>query len=398
MLPLTHVEPWRRAMFGLVIVALTGVGQSDRRETACRGAQPENSDAQPLPVRRLPRDQLLVYLDDKGQARSIASAKEWPLRRNQILLAMQSIMGQLPVGEEKRCPLDIAVHEEEDCGQYVRRLISYQSEPGSRVPAFLLVPKPVLEGPQRKAPAVLALHPTDHQIGHRVVVGLGGRPNRQYASELAERGFVVLAPSYPLLADYQPDIRELGWESGTLKAIWDNMRGLDLLESLPYVKQGGFGAIGHSLGGHNAVFTAAFDTRIVATVSSCGLDSFLDYYGGDPMRWLPEQGWAQTRYMPRMAQYRERLEEIPFDFHEVVAAIAPRRLLLIAPLHDHNFRADSVDRIVQAARPVYQLLGAGDHLECEHPDCDHDFPPAMRDRAYRFLAKALCEVKESEGR
>ena len=143
-------------------------------------------------------------------------------------------------------------------------------------------------------------------------------PVRQRA---AERGYVTLAPSYPLMARYQPDIRALGWQSGALKSIWDNTRGLDLLESLPFVKRGAFGAIGHWLGEHNAVFTSVFDERIQVVVSSCGLDSFLDYYGGDEKVWLPEKGWTQTRYMPRLSQYRGRLAEIPFDFHELIGAL-----------------------------------------------------------------------------
>ena len=53
------------------------------------------------------------------------------------------------------------------------------------------------------------------------------------AAELAERGFVTFAPNYPKLAKYQPDLEGLGWESGTLKAVWDNIRGLDLLTTLP---------------------------------------------------------------------------------------------------------------------------------------------------------------------
>ena len=88
---------------------------------------------------------------------------------------------------------------------------------------------------EESTPAVLCLHGTDNVVGHGTVVGLGKRPNRGYASELAERGYVTLAPNYPLLAKYQPDLKKLGWESGTLKAVWDNIRGLDLLESLPFV-------------------------------------------------------------------------------------------------------------------------------------------------------------------
>jgi len=236
---------------------------------------------------------------------------------------------------------------------------------------------------------VLALHPTNNDIGHGVIVGLGGKSNRQYASELAERGYVVLAPSYPLLAKYQPDLKALGWESGTLKAVWDNMRGLDLLESLPFVKPGAFGAIGHSLGGHNSVFTSVFDDRIKVVVSSCGLDSFLDYYNGDEKVWQPEQGWTQTRYMPRLADYRSRLQEIPFDFHELIGALAPRDVLIVAPLKDSNFQAKSVDRIAASAGEVYKLYGHPDRLRVEHPDCEHDFPVEMREEAYKLFDRVL---------
>src|SRR4249920_1891441 len=104
---------------------------------------------------------------------------------------MESVMGKLP-GDEKRCPLDLKIEEEFDGGTYVRRLITYASEPGQRVPAYLLIPKEVLDG-KKKAPAVLCLHGTDNVVGHGTVVGLGKRPNRNYAQELAKRGYVTLA-------------------------------------------------------------------------------------------------------------------------------------------------------------------------------------------------------------
>jgi dienelactone hydrolase len=215
------------------------------------------------------------------------------------------------------------------------------------------------------------------------VVGLGGRPNRQYAAELAERGYVTLAPSYPLLAGYQPDWRALGYQSGAMKAIWDNIRGLDYLETLPFVRKRAFGAIGHSLGGHNSVYTAVFDHRIQAVVSSCGLDSYLDYKDGDI------RGWTSDRYMPGLLAYRERLRDIPFDFHEMIGALAPRACFISAPLRDDNFKADSVDRIVAAARQVYRLYRKPENLSLEHPDSAHDFPDEMRRRAYAMFDRHL---------
>ncbi len=209
---------------------------------------------------------------------------------------------------------------------------------------------------------------------------------------------MTLAPSYPLLANYQPDVIKLGWKSGTMKAVWDNMRGIDLLQSLDYVDPEQIGAIGHSLGGHNSVFTAVHDDRIKVVVSSCGLDSFLDYYGEAERVWMPEKGWTQTRYMPKLREYRGRLKEIPFDFHELIGSLAPRPVLIIAPLHDSNFRHESVDRVAKSASAVYALYGVEqrgeklrgkDRLQVLHPDCPHDFPLAMRQAAYAWIDRAL---------
>ena len=337
---------------------------------------------------RLDRTNLLLYCDSLGRTNTARTPAEWQHRRAEIVRGMERVMGKWP-GNARRVPLDVKVEAETDCGTYVRRFITYQSETNSRTPAYLLIPKATLAG-KKKAAAVLCLHPTDNTIGHKVVVGLGGKPNRQYAAELAERGFVTLAPAYPLLANYQPDLAALGWESGSLKAAWDNSRGLDLLAALPFVDAArGFGAIGHSLGGHNSVYTAVFDERIQVIVSSCGLDSYLDYYGGDPKNWQPERGWCQTRYMLKLANYRGRLAEIPFDFHELIGALAPRVCFISAPLKDSNFRWQSVDHIAAAAAPIYRLHGKPEHLLVEHPDCDHDFPDAMRTRAYQLFEQHL---------
>ena len=89
----------------------------------------------------------------------------------------------------------------------LRRRISYASEPGSRVPGYLLVPKRVIEKPDTKATAILCLHPTNNKDGVKTVVGLGSTENRQYAKELAERGFVTLAPACILCS---PTINRIG--------------------------------------------------------------------------------------------------------------------------------------------------------------------------------------------
>ncbi len=341
--------------------------------------------AEPAPT-RLPRENQLVYRDAAQQLQPVRTAADWQHRRAEILKAAQEVMGPLP-GPEKRGPLDVKVESEADAGSYVRRLITYASEPGDRTPAWLLIPKSASK--EKPAAAVLCLHPTNNDIGHDVVAGLGGKANRGYAAELAERGFITIAPSYPHLAKYWPDLKKLGWQSGTMKAIWNHVRALDLLDEMAEVRHGSYAAIGHSLGGHNSIFAGVFDERIKAVVTSCGFDAFPDYYGGDAKRWQPGQGWAQERYMPRLSAYAGRLPEIPFDFYELIAALAPRRVFINAPLHDSNFQHASVDRIVAAARPVFALLGQPDHLQVIHPDCPHDFPNEAREAAYRIIEETL---------
>ncbi|MCI0536134.1 MAG: alpha/beta hydrolase [Verrucomicrobiales bacterium] len=331
-----------------------------------------------LPSARLSHTNLLVYHNRSGKERPVKSVRDWKKRRAEIRVHMQEVMGPLP-GRKKRCPLDVQLIEETDRGLYVMWSITYAAEPGGRVPAYVLIPK-IAFRKKIKLPGVLALHQT-HRLGNKVVVGLGDSPNDQYGVELAERGYVVLAPAYPLLAEYHPDLKALGYVSGTMKAIWNNVRGLDLLDSLPFVRPGRFAAIGHSLGGHNSIYTAVFDERLKVIVSSCGFDSYRDYMDGNI------KGWASERYMPRLLSHKP--EEIPFDFHELIGALSPRSCFVSAPLGDTNFKWRSVDSVTEAARPVYHLFGAEKKLQVEHPDCGHLFPREMREAAYQMIDSEL---------
>lgn len=365
-----------------ICVAASLAFAADPAGSAARARAASPAQGEVARLRGLSRTNLLeLRTGQAAAAAQAASPSQWQGRRAEALEAFQSVAGKLP-GREHACALEPANDEETDCGTYVRRLISYQSQPGGRVPAYLCIPKTALNG--AKAPAVLCLHPTDNKVGFKVVVGLGGKPHRQYAAELAERGFVTLSPSYPLLADYQPDLKALDMPTGTMKAIWDNLRGLDYLESLPFVDaKRGFAAIGHSLGGHNAIFTSVFDERVRVVVSSCGFDSLLDYYGGNL------KGYVQERYMLSMAQFVNDAPSAPWDYYELIACLAPRLVYVNAPVRDANFRWDSVDRVADAARSVFALHGKAENLLVRHPDCEHDFPDSERLESYEWIARGL---------
>src|SRR5882762_713630 len=112
--------------------------------------------------KRLDSFDVLSFHVTESESEPAVAPAQWLKRRREILLAMQDVMGPLP-GANKRCPLEVRVEEETDCGSYVRRLISYASEPGARTPAYLCIPKAALNG--QPAPAFLCLHPTENSVG-----------------------------------------------------------------------------------------------------------------------------------------------------------------------------------------------------------------------------------------
>ena len=321
---------------------------------------------------------LLVSIDTDGAERPIATAAEWARRRKHILGNMRLVMGPMP-DRTKQHPLDVRELEVVRLDKAVRKKITYVAEKGDRVPAYLLIPHD-LKG---RMPAMLCLHQTT-RIGKGEPAGLGGKPNLHYALELAERGYVTLAPDYPNYGDYRFDPYKHGYVSCTMKGIWNHMRAVDLLAALPQVDPQRIGCIGHSLGGHNTMFVAAFDQRIKAMVSSCGFNAFPRYMGGDLT------GWSHRGYMPRIAAvYGKDPAKMPFDFTEIVAALAPRPFFINAPLRDANFDVTGVKDCIKAAAPVYELFGARAKLVAAHPDAEHDFPPDVRQAAYAMLDTVL---------
>ena len=330
----------------------------------------------------------MVYCDPSGREHEVRMLADWERRRQDILRGMQAAMGPLP--DRSHLPaLDVKIVDESRLDGLIRRTITFvinQHPREERIPAYLFLPQQT--GPAHQFPAMLALHPTS-PIGKGEAAGFG-KPNHAYGLELARRGYVVLCPDYPSFGDYPCNFKDPAFASGTMKGIFNHMRCVDLLQSLPQVDGQRIGAIGHSLGGHNAMFLAAFDPRIKAVVSSCGWTPFGSYFGGNLA------GWTSPRYMPRLrTDYHLDPRQTPFDFYEVVAALAPRPFFSSSPLRDDNFAVDGVRKAIPEAQKVYDLLGAREALRVVYPDCTHDFPPQVRQQAYKFLDAALKSRPEA---
>lgn len=315
----------------------------------------------------------------------IDSPEAWEGRRASILRNLEQVMGPLPQREGLASVAVRVLEQKELASGTMRQHIEIdvatleQSRNGVSewMRAYLFLPK---ESRKEVQPAVLCLHQTV-PIGKEEPAGMGGSANLHYALELAERGYVTLAPDYPSFGEYHFDFKtQPQWLSGSMKAIWNNMRCLDLLQQLPQVHGQKLGCIGHSLGGHNTIFTSFFDKRVSVAVSSCGFTRFHKYYGGNL------KGWTSDRYMPKIAtEYQNDPDKVPFDFPELIAGIAPRGFFTSSPVRDDNFEVNGVKESIAQADKIYRLMHAEDRLRAIYPESAHDFPADARQQAYQFI-------------
>jgi hypothetical protein len=274
---------------------------------------------------------------------------------------------------------------------YTRREVSFAGEPGERITACVLVPK------NRKArvAGVLCPHPTHIEGKEASAIPGVARDGYQYGFELAERGFVTIVndhfavpPRVPKGSEYNsreferthPNWSPLG------KACWDVMRCADLLQTLPDVDAERIGCVGLSLGGNTTFWTTAFDSRIRAAVVACGTSTLR---GDRNSRYLWVREEANYHYMPRLGKWLDR-GELPFDFHEIAAFIAPRALKIQSGYHDEWCPGSAImGEFTARVHDVYDLYGKPEAFSHLHHGEHHNFGTMWRDAAYLWLERWL---------
>jgi dienelactone hydrolase len=333
----------------------------------------------------------LQRLAEEGAPRISAgypSMMEWLPKRTEIMDAWLTCMGGIP----EREPMEYRVLSETKYNGHTRLHLTYKVAYGDTVTAYLLIPDERL-GTESTCPAVLALHPTTAD-GKEDTAAECGRENRRYGLELVNRGFVVLAPDtitageriYPGQEAFRtaPFYEQYPDWSAVGKMISDHMYGVDLLVSLSCVNPQRIGAIGHSLGGYNAIFLAGIDRRIQAVVSSCGFSVFAG--DPDPNRW-GQRDWFS--HLPVLTAQIEQ-DQVPFEFNEIAALMAP------TPWFCWNGQQDAIFpnwRYIAEAMvdmdTFYKEIGADGSLSFLMGNAGHDFPAPTRKTAYNFLEEKL---------
>jgi dienelactone hydrolase len=283
------------------------------------------------------------------------------------------LIGDFPA----KCPLEPVVLLEEERGSFFQRKIEYASEVGERIRAYVLIPK--TDYPR---PAIFAHHQHggDFELGKSEVVGLAGDPDQAYGKELAQRGYVVIAPD-ALGFEERCGSGESGdtqyreftsrlVQGKTLnaKALHDISAAIDYLCSLPEVDPEHIGFIGHSYGGQMALWYPAFDHRIKATVSSCRCITYAESLENNI-------GIQMEFVIPAITQWGD-LGDVIGLFQDCAAYIS----------------ATNRDKYSRGAQALYRYVRSrypATDMQLREYEGDHVFSPEMRQNAYDWLDSRL---------
>jgi dienelactone hydrolase len=323
-----------------------------------------------------------------------ADPASWPQRKEDIKKEILWALGEeppgLPFGGVRKLPVPedpFWIHPADDSpltlllGRPLKRpntgstIIPY----GDGLRADLYYPL----GPDGKMkpgplPVVIWLHAYSYATGYSRWVDAA-------FDSLTQKGFAILAFDQLGFGTRGPDVHEFynqypRW-SLLGKMVTDTRGAIDALSALDSIDHSRIFLIGYALGGKVGLVTAALDDRVKAVASVCGFDPLQHTAPGDGTEGVQHYSHLHG-LLPRLGFFAGEEARLPFDYDRVLALVAPRPALIVAPTLDRYVRVEAVRSEVEQARKVYELLGRREALHLETP---LDFNRFMVDRQEQVI-------------
>lgn len=290
------------------------------------------------------------------------TAADWKVHASRL---KSRIAEDLALSYQPDLPLDIRETGTVQGDGFTVRNISFQTQPGVLATANLYVPSG--NGP---FPAVVITH------GHWPD-GRRAPLFQAVAQTLVRSGYVCLnidawgageRGTLPGQQEYHganlgASLMNVGHTLIGLQ-LADNMRGIDLLASLPYVDSTRIGATGASGGGNQTMWLAAMDDRVKAAMPVVSVGTFQSYIMNSN---------CICELLPTGLTYTEEAG--------ILALVAPRALKIISAVEEKNpsFMPQQMLISYRQVKSLYRMLGAADHIAYHIAAGGHDYSAEMRE-------------------
>lgn len=291
--------------------------------------------------------------------------QEWESYREQLVQHILVANALVPMPE--KCELRPRRFDKTVHADYAVEKVQFESYPGFYVTGNLYMPV------GKTAPYPAVLNPHGHWKNGRLEdTDLNSGPGR--CINLARQGYVVL--NYDMVG-YQDSKQVPHTFAGTPHhqlwgislmglQLWDSIRAIDFLLSLPEVDASRLACTGESGGGTQTFMITAIDSRIKVAAPVNMVSAHF-------------QGGCLCENAPAL-----RLSTFNV---EIAAVTAPRPLLMVSTTGDWTKNNPRVE--YPMIRTIYELYGAADRLHCVQFNYPHNYNKDSREAVYAWFGRWL---------
>lgn len=313
---------------------------------------------------------------------SIKTIEEFEKRRERIRSYFIEAIGGLDIEKTDLNPICTGIIEKES---YIIKKIIYQSIPDFYVTSNLYIPKNI----DKKIPAIL------FACGHWE--SAKACPEYQKVCiELVKNGFIVLAVD-PIgqgerMQYYDKELKRTLIRWGTMEHsyaglqctlvganiaryfIWDLIRAIDLLESLPEVDSTRIGLTGNSGGGTQSSYLMLVEPRIKVAVPCTYITSREEY--------------MKTGQAHDSEQNIFKAIAMGLNYDDFISCFAPKPVMIGAVDSDF-FCIEGTINSYERAKKIYRLYGKEENIKLYVAKGTHSYNDELRQEAVKWFVKHL---------
>jgi dienelactone hydrolase len=329
----------------------------------------------------------------------VASAADWEPKAANVRKSMEWLMGNRdggtggadPAQQGRDVVVDWAIKRASSFGwlEPQKSKTEYRSitfGDGARGELYY----PAGAAPDAKLPTVIWLHGFSYPMGYMWVYRQN--PDLHPILALVRAGYAVFGFDQTghgsRMDEFAGFFARFPHWSRLGRMVADTRAGIDALQKEGVVDPNRIYLYGYSMGGIIAMHTAALDPRVKGVVSICGFT---------PMRTdtMDKGAGGLARYsidlplLPRLGFFIGNESRLPYDYNELIAAIAPRPVYVHQPQLDRDANPGDVHAAVDQAKRVFSLYNASDKLVLDEPWDYNRLPEAAQDRIIAWMSENM---------